>query len=67
MRLLIDADQLVARLREVKQKEFNGAVEGDAKQPADVVDSVVWAIRDLLPDEPRLYSEVIDFYPDYEG
>lgn len=57
-----------AALRKVKQKEFNRMVEGNGSQPAEVVDSVVYAIQNCLPPEikARLYPEVLNFYPDYE-
>jgi hypothetical protein len=62
-------EALIKALRQVKQDEFNSAVEGNAKQPADVVDSVVYAIQDHLPADVRakLYPEVLNFYPDYTG
>lgn len=63
----IDTDELVAALRDVKQRMFNDMVEGNGSQPAEVVDSVVFALRKLLPEAASvLYNEVINFYPDYE-
>jgi len=59
---------IIDALRKVKQKEYNAMVEGNGAQPAEVVDSVVYAIRDYLPEDikTRLYPEVLKFYPDYE-
>jgi hypothetical protein len=58
---------IVDALREVKQSVYNDAVEGNPEQPADVVDTVVYAIMDHLPQEiqQRLYPEVLNFYPEY--
>jgi hypothetical protein len=60
---------IIEALRKVKQDEFNSAVEGSPRQPADVVDSVVYAITDYLPEDikARLYAEVLSFYPDYDA
>jgi hypothetical protein len=60
---------IIDALRKVKQEEYNDAVGGNPRQPAEVVDSVVYAIRDYLPEDikARLYPEVLNFYPDYEG
>jgi hypothetical protein len=62
-----NAADIVEALRNVKQRVFNAAVEGNPEQPADVVDTVVYAIQDHLPAEikARLYPEVLNFYPDY--
>jgi hypothetical protein len=63
----IDVDLLIAKLREVKQKESDSAIDGNPSQPVEAVDSVVWALRELLPvASRRLYEEVLEFYPDYE-
>jgi hypothetical protein len=63
----IELDVLIAKLREVKQKEFNSAVEGNPREPAEVVDSVVWALSELTAScARRLYEEVLEFYPEYE-
>ena len=58
---------IVDALREVKQSVYNDAVEGNPEQPTDVVDTVVYAIMDHLPQEiqQRLYPEVLNFYPKY--
>jgi hypothetical protein len=61
---------IVNDLRNVKQRVYNAAVEGNPEQPADVVDTVVYAIRDnleeLIPGIGKLlYNQVTDFYPDY--
>jgi hypothetical protein len=61
-------DDMIEALRDVKQQEFNAMVEGNGAQPAEVVDSVVCAIRKFLPVEieTRLWDEVLNWYPDYE-
>ena len=59
-------NDIISALRKVKQGVFNDMVEGNPAQPADVVDSVVYAIREHLPDDikSRLYPEVLNFYPE---
>lgn len=67
MKAEIDIDKLIAKLRKVKQKEYTSAVYGSPSKPDEVVDSVVFALRDLFTfPEPqrRLYEEVVNFYPD---
>jgi hypothetical protein len=57
----------------VKQKVYNQSVEGNGEEPADVVDTVAYAIQDVLENygsldevtKQELYSEVISFCPDY--
>lgn len=62
----INIDQLVAKLREVKQKVFDNEVEGSGQSPTSAVDTVTWALSAILPDaKTRLFSEVIEFYPEY--
>jgi hypothetical protein len=63
----IEIGNLVAKLREVKQKVYNDSVEGNPSRPDEVVDLVALALRELLPDTRRLYNEVVAFYPDYTG
>jgi hypothetical protein len=60
---------MIAALRQVKQQEFYNMVEGNGSQPAEVVDSVIYAIREFLPleVETRLWDEVLNWYPDYDG
>jgi hypothetical protein len=46
---------MINALRKVKQRVYNDMVEGNGDQPAGVVDSVVYAIRDLrMVNSPRL-------------
>jgi hypothetical protein len=63
-----NCEDIVKALREVKQRVFNQAVEGNPEQPAEVVDTVVYAIQDCLPDEVKaqMWPQVLNFYPDYE-
>jgi hypothetical protein len=65
----MDIDRLIAALRDVKQREFNGMVLGDGKQPHEVIDTVVFTLRELVDSEQskRLFNEVIMFNPDYTG
>lgn len=48
-----------AKPRDVKQRIFNEMVEGNGRQSAEVVDSVVYALTDsALPNTPVLYHSV---------
>jgi hypothetical protein len=62
-------DKIVEALRNVKQEMFDEMVEGNGRQPAEVVDMVVYAIQDHLPADvkARMWPDVLNFYPDYEG
>jgi hypothetical protein len=58
---------LAEALIQVKQEVFNEMVEGNGRQPAEVVDMVCYALRDVAGvDHEEMYS-VIQFYPDYTG
>jgi hypothetical protein len=61
-------NDIIQALRSTKQRLYNNMVNGDSPQPADVVDSVVYAIKEFLPPDiqTRLYPEVLRFFPDYE-
>lgn len=53
-------------LRKVKQDVFNEMVEGNGRQPAEVVDQVIYALIKIYPEKAAELREVLNFYPDYE-
>lgn len=66
-----DFKELISLLRSIKQELFNESVEGNGRQPVDVVNSVCFRILPVLKtlpkfDQQKFYREVLDFYPDYE-
>lgn len=54
-------------LIKVKQEMFNEMVEGNGRQPAEVVDMVCYAIEEAYPWLSGELREVLNFYPDYTG
>lgn len=58
---------LTVALTKVKQEMFDEMVEGNGRQPAEVVDMVIYALLDIYPDRAKELREVLDFYPDYTG
>jgi hypothetical protein len=58
---MLDMEELNQALMRVKQEVFNEMVEGNGRQPAEVVDTVCYALQDLGLD----CRSALDFYPDY--
>ena len=56
-------------LMDVKQEVFNEMVEGNSRQPAEVVDRVVYALQDAGISKELMEDlwPVLNFYPDYTG
>lgn len=64
--VVLDLDKLTEKMKEVKQSVFDQAVTGNGDEPHDVVDTVLYALQDVLEQRPGgLLQEAIDFYPEY--
>lgn len=59
--------ELIAALRQAKQEMFNEMVEGNGRQPAEVVDHILYILADHLPALETELRDVVNFYPDYTG
>lgn len=42
-------------------------VEGNGRQPAEVVDHILYILADHLPALETELRDVVNFYPDYTG
>ena len=51
-------------LKELKQQLYNNMVEGYSPEPAEVVDSVCFALKGTVLDKEQV-KEITNFYPDY--
>lgn len=62
---------LTEKLRQVKQDVFNEMVEGNGRQPAEVVELVAWKVAEAFKGvlnfrRPYFLDRVIIWQPDYE-
>ena len=58
-------EELLEALKQAKQEMFDEMVEGNGRQPAEVVDHILFILARNFPAMQRELYEIINFYPDY--
>lgn len=61
------ASPLTEALKKAKQEVFDEMVEGNGRQPVEVVNYVLFELMDVYPWLSTELYAAINFYPDYSG